>query len=153
VNTPPAADSGAALAISIIALCLSGLAAVFAGWQALIAHGARNDDRRVHFSLMLRTNGPKVDWRLANAGKGTALQPTVVIHFKSDLAQRSFIGKVQGDLIGGVDSPLLFDKMPPNPNSHMQGHEGIFARDLCRASVSYRAPGSRRLKTQQVDLP
>ncbi|UGS26348.1 hypothetical protein K8F61_17235 [Microbacterium resistens] len=78
-----AGESATPLALSIVALAVSALAAGFTGWQAYGEHAARSRARRASWVFETQRRSPADtryhNWLLRNAGGGSATDVTLTV--------------------------------------------------------------------------
>lgn len=135
----------AAILISVIALGIALLAALFTAWQGWTAHKTRQDSLRVDLSIVHvdRSDGssPRSSWMIRNNGRGEVLDPTVVIIFSFEKNRHIYEGRLDGVLHGFARELLTFDRPPARPDTTLEGHPEVRVGDYLRATVSYSRPG------------
>jgi len=109
--------------LSMIAIAVAALAAIFTWWQASIAHQTRRDSGRVFLSLsyVVISDGlrDRQAWTIRNAGRGTALDVRVVVTVTLPTIQEDFRGLLDGMLAGESSAVLTFDEYPGSPENSL----------------------------------
>jgi hypothetical protein len=150
--------SETATTLSIVALLISLLAAVFTGWQAWSVFGSRHDARQVHLILVPNvhaTVGPVRNtsrWVLENAGNGAALGPVVTIVFKRGNMGREYTARHEGAIYGRTGVQLVFDREAPSRASVIVNSDGELVADFLSATVEYGVPHSSRRRTKRLPI-